>query len=146
MSLLQFPDRRGLAKWSRMGVTAGRVLAPNLESYERSVPPDVCCARMAAALSQACFEHDEPFECPDNLVYWCPPLDEYGLIVHDGGRSYLLVSVCPWCGRRLPDSKREQWFAELEKIGVDSPLVDKLPAPFDSDQWYREAGPTLTAN
>ncbi len=56
------------------------------------------------------------------------------------------MSACPWCGRRLPDSKRERWFAELEKLGVDSPLVDKLPAPFDSDQWYRESGTTRTAN
>ncbi len=58
----------------------------------------------------------------------------------------MLMSACSWCGRRLPDTKRERWFAELEKLGVDSPLVDKLPAPFDSDQWYRESGTTRTAN
>lgn len=90
------------------GWTRGRVLAPNLR-YQQSVPPDVCCTRMAAALSQACPEHNDPFECPDNLFCWCPPLDEYGLVIHDGGASYVFVSTCPWCGRRLPDSKRERW-------------------------------------
>jgi len=127
-----------LAKWFEMGGIPGRVLAPDMERYQRLVPPDVCCTRMAAALSQACPQHDDPFECPDNLLYWSPPLDEYGLIVHDGGASYVLVAACPWCGRKLPDSRREQWFVELEKLGYDSPLVDEVPAPFDSDRWYRD--------
>jgi hypothetical protein len=93
---------------------------------------------MEATLSQTCPQHDDPFECPDNLMYWSPPLDEYGLIVHDGGASYVLVAACPWCGRKLPDSKREQWFDELEKLGYESPLVDEVPTPFDSDRWYRD--------
>ena len=69
----------------KMGVP-GRVLAPN-QRHERRVPPDVCCARMAEALVQACGQHDDPFECPDNLIYWSSPLDEYGLIVHDGSEA-----------------------------------------------------------
>ena len=32
--------------------------------------------------------------------------DEYGLIIHDGGSSALLIQFCPWCGTKLPESKR----------------------------------------
>jgi hypothetical protein len=95
---------------------------------------------MAEALTQGCAQHENLFECPDNLIYWSPPLDEYGLIVHDGGRSYVLISTCPWCDRRLPNSKREAWATELEKVGVESPFFDEGPAPFASDAWYRATG------
>jgi hypothetical protein len=93
---------------------------------------------MAEALTQACAQHENPFDCPDNLVYWSPPLDEYGLIVHDGGPSYVLISTCPWCGSKLPDSRREAWAAELEKLGYDTPFFDEVPAAYQSDAWYRD--------
>ncbi len=44
----------------------------------------------------------------------------------------MLVAAYPWCGRKLPGSRREQWVAELENLGYRSALVAELPAPFDS--------------
>lgn len=38
--------------------------------------------------------------------------DEFGLIVHDGGQSYVLIQHCPWCATRLPESQRDRWFDE----------------------------------
>src|SRR5262245_23164259 len=32
--------------------------------------------------------------------------NEYGIIIHDGGTSYVLILYCPWCGTKLPESLR----------------------------------------
>ena len=54
----------------------------------------ICCGK-------CCEEHSDPFECPDYLVYYSAEPAAYGLIVHDGGSSYVLIRFCPWCGARL---------------------------------------------
>jgi hypothetical protein len=66
------------------------------------------------------------------LVFW-PKFREVGLQVLDGGSSIALISVCPWCGGKLPDSLRERWFAELEKRGID-PGTDEIPAEFKNSE------------
>jgi Domain of unknown function (DUF6980) len=73
---------------------------------------------------------------PDALVAYLPKFDEYGLVVHDGGSSIVQIHFCPWCGTRLPESRRDQWFEELEKRGID-PLSDHVPPELQSDAWYR---------
>jgi hypothetical protein len=40
------------------------------------------------------------------LVAYSSKLDEYLLIVHDGGQSGVHIQYCPWCGVRLPESQR----------------------------------------
>jgi hypothetical protein len=117
---------------------SGRVIPP-AGRHDRQIPRDVCCNAMSAHLSQPCGQHADPFDCSDNIMYWAPPFDEYGLIIHDGGRSYIVVEYCPWCGKRLPPSKRDRWFQELEALGVDSPLVDNIPSRYESDAWYRKS-------
>lgn len=70
-------------------------------------PPDVrnpklapCCSDMRRNLQHKCDVHSEPEDCPDALVGLFG--DEYGLRIHDGGSSYVVISHCPWCGARLP--------------------------------------------
>jgi len=95
---------------------------------------------MAAHLSQECDQGEDPFECPDNVIYWSPPFDEYGLIIHDGGASYMVLEHCPWCGTKLPESKRDVWFSELQGLGFTSPLSEDVPEPYTTDAWYRRSG------
>jgi hypothetical protein len=50
-------------------------------------------------------------------------------------------AFCPWCGAKLPDSLRDQWFDELRSRGIEYALggdstVD-VPLEFRSDQWWR---------
>ena len=81
--------------------------------------------------------HD-PLKCPDVLIQYSPKFDEYGLIVHDGGESSIAISFCPWCGTKLPESKRDRWFSELEALGFDEPLLDQaIPERYKNDSWYR---------
>jgi hypothetical protein len=95
---------------------------------------------MRDEVEHRCAEHPDPYDCPDHLARYVPNLDEYGLIVHDGGASYVEIAYCPWCGTRLPRSKRERWWAEMERLGID-PWTETPPPPYQSDAWYRTDRP-----
>jgi hypothetical protein len=59
-----------------------------------------CCDRMDHDLNQSCDVHEGRFNCPDALMALVR--GGYGLIVHDGGSSFIEIAFCPWCGSRLP--------------------------------------------
>ena len=99
---------------------------------------------MTSEVERRCPEHPDRFVCPDALLEYTAKFDEYGLIVHDGGRSVRTLAFCPWCGAALPTSKRERWFAELARLGVTDPLVGPVPPEFDSDVWWRASLPLHT--
>jgi hypothetical protein len=61
---------------------------------------------MNETVEYICEAHKSPFDCPDNLIYYSSKFNEYGLIIHDGGSSFIVISFCPFCGTKLPDSKR----------------------------------------
>jgi hypothetical protein len=80
---------------------------------------------MAKSLEFDCAQHIDPFECADALVIYNEIMDEYGIIIHDGSASYILIDHCPWCGTRLPASARDKWFDAVDALdlgdGVDPP-------------------------
>ncbi len=47
-----------------------------------------------------CKSCKDEFECPDSLIYRAQDGD-YGIIIHDGGQSYISIEYCPWCGSEL---------------------------------------------
>lgn len=94
---------------------------------------------MRAQVEQRCPDHPDIYDCPDALVAYVSKFREYGLIVHDGGRSSLLIRSCPWCGAALPASMRAEWFDAIEALGID-PWSDEVPAAFEDDRWQQ--GPT----
>ena len=95
-----------------------------------------CCETMASQVTWHCDRHDDPFTCPDAVIGFSDRFQEYGLIIHDGGSSYVGIGYCPWCGSRLPESQRDRWFDELERQGID-PWEDELPAEYENDRWLR---------
>lgn len=95
-----------------------------------------CCKDMDRHTGKMCDEHDNPYECPDYVICYSEVFDEYGLIIHDGGPSSYDIGFCPFCGSKLPESKRDQWFDELEELGFDSPLFDdEIPEKYKSRAW-----------
>jgi hypothetical protein len=94
-----------------------------------------CCPAMVAALDFRCDQHTDPFDCPDGLIVYHEPFDEFGIAVHDGGTSYVLIQHCPWCGAKLPDSQRERWFDALEAIGITSTEAAEVPPEFLTASW-----------
>jgi ribosomal protein S27AE len=51
-------------------------------------------------------DHKDRFDCPDCLIHYGEKTGEYGIIIHDGGTSFLTIQFCPWCGKEL--SKHEE--------------------------------------
>lgn len=39
--------------------------------------------------------------------------------------------------QKLPESKRERWFEELEALGFNEPSEQDIPQRFLSDAWWR---------
>lgn len=94
--------------------------------------PEPCCTAMRAALRFECEQHADPFECADSLIVYNEIVDEYGLPVHDGGPTYVLIAHCPWCGTKLPESQRDRWFDETEALGLAD---DALPPDYLCAAW-----------
>lgn len=68
----------------------------------------ICCESMRYHTSNHCDVHTSPFDCPDRLIIHQESRGEFGIIIHDGGQSYIRINYCPWCGRKLPDGKLEK--------------------------------------
>jgi hypothetical protein len=78
----------------------------------------------------------EDFDNVDTPLIYSIKFDEYGLKICDGGSSSILIANCPWCGQKLPESKRDRWFNELEKLGIKNPWTDEVPDKYLTDEWY----------
>ncbi|MBU0632390.1 hypothetical protein KKA17_07085 [bacterium] len=96
-----------------------------------------CCSDMEDNLKFDCKIHKDKYECADALISYSSKFDEYGLLIHDGGTSSISINYCPWCGKKLPDSKRDRWFEELEKLGFNNPFEENIPKKFKDDSWYK---------
>jgi hypothetical protein len=94
---------------------------------------------MKKKVEYKCDVHADVFECPDNIIYYNQTLDEYGLIIHNGGSSYMRILFCPFCGTKLPKSKRELYFSMLKKLGLN-PFDDNLPEKLRTDEWWKKRG------
>jgi len=93
-----------------------------------------CCESMKIQIEQT-LNNKDSYLSVDNLIYYSDIFNEYGLIIHDGGESYLKIDYCPWCGTKLPNSERDNWFDLLESLGYDSPLEQEIPQKFKSSEW-----------
>jgi len=96
-----------------------------------------CCEAMALQVTHKCDTHSDLAECGDVVVIYTPEFDEYGIPYRDGGASMQTISFCPWCGTRLPESKRPRWFDELARLGFDDPFIQEIPEEFRTDTWWR---------
>ncbi|WP_445316303.1 DUF6980 family protein [Microcoleus vaginatus] len=83
-----------------------------------------CCEEMKRHISEG-----------EVAICYIPRLREYGILILDGGSAKQSIKYCPWCGKELPNSLSEQWFDELEKIGIE-PGDSRIPKEFLSDEWW----------
>ncbi len=109
----------------------------SFETYEENLKSKkFCCERMQLAATYECKDCHDKWQCGDQLIHYDLVFDEYGLIIHDGGASYILIEYCPWCGDKLPVSKRDRWFDELEDLGFNDPVDKDIPEKYKSNAWY----------
>ncbi len=96
------------------------------------------CVHMKKYANLKCKQHPNIFDCPDATVIYSNKFDEYGIPVRDGGSSYIVINYCPHCGIKLPKSRRDKWFKELEKLGFNEPFEKSIPKKYLTDEWYRK--------
>lgn len=97
-----------------------------------------CCEDMAKKVLDCCNE-DKKSDDENLVVYYFSNVREYGIPVRNGEvgySSYIMIEYCPWCGKKLPESKRVEWFEALEKLGYDSPFEQDIPDSFKCSDWY----------
>lgn len=92
-------------------------------------------------MAHCCEEMFMMVEEEKSIVY-LPQYREYGVPILDGGSSILVMNFCPWCGRKLPASLREEFYAILEAANIDycgmSDNDDRLPEAMRSSRWWEE--------
>ena len=134
------PELQGLQSWHTEFDNSIRSFLrrfiDSLETMKQESEKPSCCEQMENRLRLDCSQHEDVFDCPDALVYQSVRFDEYGLIIHDGGSSYVLIEYCPWCGTKLPESKRDLWFNKLEAMGIN-PSEDVLPEEYNTGVWRK---------
>lgn len=54
---------------------------------------------MESNVNSTCDLHPDRFDCPDALIDNSGR--SYGIIIHDGGRSVIQITYCPWCAADL---------------------------------------------
>jgi len=84
-----------------------------------------CCSQMRRALKSG----------ETGLVHKAK-FREFGLVVRDGGSSYVTIQYCPWCGHALPASLRIAWLRAIADLGFE-PGDEQIPAKYLDDRWYR---------
>ncbi len=77
-------------------------------------------------------------------VVYEPRFREYSLALLESD-AHQLIRFCPWCGAELPESLRDRFFDELDRLGVDYPN-EIPPARYRTDAWWREGGPPLASD
>ncbi len=125
MSARLFPARRVL--W----------LPLDFDWQPPSAAAEYCCEEMAAPLEFDCEQHGDPFDCPDTVIIYHEPFEEYGIPIRDGGASYLLLSHCPFCGAKLPESGRDAWFDAIEVAELEDVPFTELPEKFKTAAWQK---------
>jgi uncharacterized C2H2 Zn-finger protein len=62
---------------------------------------EFCCNDMYYYTHFHCDEHNNIFKCPDCILIYEKQKRTYGIIIHDGGESFIKINYCPWCGATL---------------------------------------------
>jgi len=95
---------------------------------------DYPCVHMAQYAEFFCEQHPDSKDCNDATIQYSEKFDEYS-IPHGDGISQMTINNCPWCGTKLPESKRDLWFDTLENMGFDDPWDQEIPEKFKSKLW-----------
>lgn len=70
-----------------------------------------------------------------NINYF-PQCREYSIGLKGGGGDQLLT-FCPWCGSKLPQSLENVFFCFLKKMNIENASSPELPEEFKTDAWWK---------
>lgn len=90
-----------------------------------------CCEMMREQLQlhTRCRLHsDDPHGCVDQIL-WQASDDSIGLLIHDGGSSFVQIAYCPWCATFLPGG---EW------VDMNRPSAERVDDAEDTDALLQE--------
>ena len=81
-------------------------------------------------------------------IKYIPRLREYYIPLIEFGvetRVKQGICYCPWCGVKLPESVRDQYFDILEteygiELNLDMHEQEGFPEEFKTDEWWKKRG------
>lgn len=75
-------------------------------------------------------------------ITYSPSFREFGLLVRPRSQVQQQLRFCPFTGKALPESLRDRFFDEIEKLGLIDGLADieRAPAEFQSEEWWIKRG------
>jgi hypothetical protein len=71
-------------------------------------------------------------------ILYIPKFREYGIKLLVGGSGFQEIKYCPWCGRALPKSLRDEWFTIMETLRLEPDSPD-IPQKYLSDEWWKNS-------
>ena len=93
-----------------------------------------CCAEMTEQVNAIWPKAKNPLSgSTDQRIYWSPVFNEYGLICQPSA-EILKIKFCPFCGKKLPKSRREKWFKQIKISGWEN-FDDPIPKSFLRHDW-----------
>ena len=93
-----------------------------------------CCAEMSEQANLVFSDAISPLlGSTDKRIYWSSVFNEYGLICQPSA-EVLQILYCPFCGVRLPESRRSSWFEALEASGWKT-WGDPIPTELLNHDW-----------
>ncbi len=84
-----------------------------------------------------CSQMERHIDNKELSLIFIPKFREYGILYTDGGTSFQVIGYCPWCGSRLPESLRDEWFDAIENMGLE-PDDENIPEEYLSEEWYSD--------
>jgi hypothetical protein len=79
----------------------GHILLENGEGVLPVEKDMFCCREMENQIKHQCEQHPNIFDCPDHLFRYSENHKVYGIIIHDGSGSFIVINYCPFCGKKL---------------------------------------------
>ena len=77
------------------------------------------------------------------VLNYVPKYREYSVNIPNSP-TCMAMDYCMFCGKKLPESLRIEWFDILEqKYGLESPYEedrDRIPKEFLTDEWWKKRG------
>lgn len=91
-----------------------------------------CCDSMEVIVNTTCDMHGD--DCPDKFIIFSEQFNEYGINIY-GTPAVSNIKFCPYCGKKLPKSKRKKFYNTMKKLGIDT-NEDKIPKKYRHYGWW----------
>jgi hypothetical protein len=113
---------------------------------EGTEPDDELCgwqprdySSVTEAEDQCCEEMLNAVRADDLPITYARRFRAWGINYQDGGSAVQSITYCPWCGTKLPSDLGDEWFARIERLGLE-PGDPRIPDEMQDERWWKAEG------